>query len=109
MSSASVPPAPDLPPSAPSPAVTSALRRLGAALTSRDFRILWLGAFTSTIGTWMQKIAQNWLVLSLTGSAWYLGLDSFLGELPILLFTLVGGVIADRHNRRFLLISSQIV
>jgi MFS family permease len=89
--------------------VTSALLRLGAALTSRDFRILWLGAFTSTVGTWMQKIAQNWLVLSLTGSAWYLGLDSFLGELPILLFTLVGGVVADRHNRRFLLISSQIV
>jgi len=86
-----------------------ALRRLGAALLSRDFRILWLGAFTSTIGTWMQKIAQSWLVLSLTGSAWYLGLDSFLGELPILLFTLVGGVIADRHNRRLLLISSQVV
>ena len=57
----------------------------------------------------MQKIAQSWLVLSLTGSAWYLGLDSFLGELPILLFTLVGGVIADRHNRRLLLISSQVV
>jgi MFS family permease len=78
-------------------------------LLSRDFRILWLGAFTSTIGTWMQKIAQNWLVLSLTGSAWYLGLDSFLGELPILLFTLVGGVIADRHDRRLLLVSSQVV
>ena len=89
--------------------MTSALLRLGAALTSRDFRILWFGAFTSTVGTWMQKIAQNWLVLSLTGSAWYLGLDSFLGELPILLFTLVGGVVADRHNRRFLLISSQVV
>ncbi len=89
--------------------LTAALRRLGAALTSRDFAILWIGAFTSTIGTWMQKIAQNWLVLSLTGSAWYLGLDSFLGELPILLFTLVGGVVADRHDRRFLLMSSQVV
>ena len=88
---------------------SSALRRLGAALAFRDFRILWIGAFVSTIGTWMQKIAQNWLVLSLTGSAWYLGLDSFLGELPILLFTLVGGVVADRYNRRVLLISSQVV
>lgn len=57
----------------------------------------------------MQKVAQNWLVLSLTGSAWYLGLDAFLGELPILLFTLVGGVVADRHNRQKLLISSQVV
>ena len=100
---------PDGPPPAPVPVPSSGLRRLGAALLSRDFRILWLGAFTSTIGTWMQKIAQSWLVLSLTGSAWYLGLDSFLGELPILLFTLVGGVIADRHNRRLLLISSQVV
>jgi MFS family permease len=102
------------PPPAPVPAaseagVAGALRRLGAALLSRDFRILWFGAFVSTVGTWMQKVAQNWLVLSLTGSAWYLGLDSFLGELPILLFTLVGGVIADRHNRRLLLISSQFV
>ena len=109
MSTSAVPPAPDLEDPATEPALTSALRRLGAALTSRDFRILWIGAFTSTIGTWMQKIAQSWLVLSLTGSAWYLGLDSFLGELPILLFTLVGGVVADRHNRRLLLISSQVV
>jgi predicted MFS family arabinose efflux permease len=57
----------------------------------------------------MQKVAQSWLVLSLTGSAWYLGLDAFLGELPLLLFTLIGGVIADRYNRRRLLIGSQLV
>lgn len=91
------------------PAVTAALLRLGASLRSRDFRLLWLGAFTSTVGTWMQKVAQSWLVLSLTGSAWYLGLDAFLGELPILLFTLVGGVIADRRSRRQLLLGSQIL
>ena len=83
------------------------LRRLGAAFAYRDFRVLWLGAFTSTVGTWTQRVAQNWLVLTLTGSAFYLGLDSFLGELPILLFTLIGGVIADRHDRRYLLIGSQ--
>ncbi len=86
-----------------------ALHRLGAAFTFRDFRILWLGAFASTVGTWTQRVAQNWLVLTLTGSAFYLGLDSFLGELPILLFTLIGGVIADRHDRRHLLIGSQYV
>jgi MFS family permease len=82
-----------------------------AALTYRDFRLLWFGAFTSTIGTWMQKVAQNWLVLSLTGasSAFFLGLDSFLGELPILLFTLVGGVVADRRDRRHLLLTSQCI
>ena len=85
------------------------LRRAFAALTYRDFRILWLGAFASTIGTWMQKVAQSWLVLDLTHSSFYLGLDDFLGQLPILLFTIVGGVVADRHDRRRLLITSQYV
>jgi len=85
------------------------LRRAFAALTYRDFRILWLGAFASTIGTWMQKVAQSWLVFDLTQSSFYLGLDDFLGQLPILLFTIVGGALADRHDRRRLLISSQYV
>jgi MFS family permease len=89
----------------------TALHRIAAALTYRDFRVLWFGAFTSTIGTWMQKVAQNWLVLTISGpsSAFYLGLDSFLGELPILLFTLIGGVVADRRDRRQLLLASQYV
>jgi MFS family permease len=84
---------------------------MAAALTYRDFRVLWIGAFVSTIGTWMQKVAQNWLVLTLAGpaSAFYLGLDAFLGELPILLFTLIGGVVADRRYRRQLLITSQYI
>jgi MFS family permease len=87
------------------------LRRLAAALHYRDFRVLWIGAFTSSIGTWMQKVAQSWLVLTITGpaSAFYLGLDSFLGEAPILLFTLIGGVVADRRDRRQLLLMSQYV
>jgi MFS family permease len=85
------------------------LRRALAAFTYRDFRLLWFGAFTSTVGTWMQKVAQSWLILELTKSAFYLGLDDFLGQLPILLLTLIGGVIADRHDRRRLLISSQYV
>ena len=84
-------------------------RRAFAALTYRDFRILWFGAFASTIGTWMQKVAQSWLVLDLTQSSFYLGLDDFLGQLPILLFTIIGGVVADRHDRRRLLITSQYV
>lgn len=85
------------------------LRRLGAAFTFRDFRVLWLGAFTSTTGSWMQQVAQRWLVLTMTGSAFFLGLESFLAQLPILLFTLIGGVIADRKDRRYLLIGSQYV
>jgi MFS family permease len=57
----------------------------------------------------MQKVAQSWLVLELTDSAWYLALDAFVGEIPLLLFTLIGGVVADRRDRRWLLIASQIV
>jgi MFS family permease len=91
--------------------VLQAGRRVAAALTYRDFRLLWSGALVSSIGTWMQKVAQAWLIVTLTGtaSAFYLGLDSFLGELPILLFTLIGGVVADRANRRHLLLASQCV
>ena len=73
----------------------------------RDFRLMWGGAFTSTCGTWMQSVAQSWLVLQLTGSAFYLGLVGFLADLPIMLFSLVGGVVADRADRRKLLLGSQ--
>ncbi|SUZ64493.1 uncharacterized protein METZ01_LOCUS17347, partial [marine metagenome] len=86
-----------------------ALRRLGAALAYRNFRILWCGSFVSTVGMWVQRVAQNWLILTLTGSAFYLGLASFMSDLPVLLFTLIGGVIADRHDRRYLLIGSQCI
>ncbi len=85
------------------------LQRLAAAFAFPAFRNLWLAAFTSAVGTWMQRFAQQWLILTLTGSAFFLGLDAFLGELPLLLFTLIGGVIADRHDRRRLLIASQTI
>jgi MFS family permease len=71
--------------------------------------VQWFGACTSSIGTWVQLTAQNWMVLSLTGSAFFLGLDSFLQQLPIMLFTLVGGVLADRRDRRRTLLGSQYV
>src|SRR5882672_1625312 len=83
------------------------LSRMLAAFTYRDFRVLWIGSCTSSIGTWMQNVAENWLVLSLTGSAFYLGLDAFLQQLPIMLFTLIGGVLADRRDRRKTLLTSQ--
>ncbi|MFN7982098.1 MAG: MFS transporter [Vicinamibacterales bacterium] len=78
-----------------------------AAFTYRDFRVQWFGACTSSIGTWVQVAAQNWMVTTITGSAFFLGLDSFLQQLPIMLFTLVGGVLADRRDRRRTLLSSQ--
>jgi MFS family permease len=89
--------------------VQRALRRMLAAFTYRDFRVQWIGACSSAIGTWMQIVAQNWLVLSLTGSAFYLGLDAFLQQLPIILFTLIGGVFADRYDKRKTLLMSQYI
>lgn len=83
--------------------------RVAGALSHRNYRILWLAALGSTIGTWMQKYAQGLLVYDLTKSSFYLGLDDFLSQLPILLFMLIGGVIADRHDRRSLLRMSQYV
>ncbi len=83
--------------------------RLGEAFTFPRFRNLWTAAFTSAVGTWMERFAQQWLVFTLTGSAFYLGLDTFLGALPLLLFTLIGGVIADRYDRRHLLMGSQVL
>ncbi|MGA2593768.1 MAG: MFS transporter [Bryobacteraceae bacterium] len=85
------------------------LRRTFKAFHYRQFRLLWFGACTSSIGTWMQIVAQSWLVLSISGSAFLLGLDGFLGQIPILLFSLIGGVIADRIDRRRVLLGSQYV
>ena len=91
--------------------VRSAPGRIAIALTHRNFRLLWVGALTSSIGTWMQKVAQAWLIVTMAGSrsAFFLGLDSFLGELPLLLFTMIGGVFADRRDRRHMILMSQIV
>ena len=87
----------------------SVLRRALAAFHYRDFRVLWFGAFSSTVGNWMQQVAQAWLIFELTHSSFYLGLDYFFGQLPILLLTLIGGVVADRYNRRHVLLGSQLV
>jgi MFS family permease len=86
------------------------LRRMLAAFTYRDFRVQWFGACTSSIGTWMQIVAQNWLIVSLTNSSpLFLGLDAFLQQLPIILFSLIGGVFADRYDRRRTLLVSQCI
>jgi predicted MFS family arabinose efflux permease len=83
------------------------LNRVFKAFRYRDFRLMWLGACTSTIGTWMQILAQSWLVYQLSNSSVYLGLDAFFGQIPIFLLSLFGGVFADRKSRRTLLLISQ--
>jgi MFS family permease len=80
---------------------------VAGAFAHHDFRLVWFAALGSTIGTWMQKFAQSLLVYQLTASTFYLGLDEFLSQLPILLLMLIGGVIADRYDRRRLLTWSQ--
>ena len=85
------------------------LKRVFRAFRYRDFRLMWLGACTSTTGTWMQILAQSWLVYQLSNSSLYLGLDAFFAQIPIFLFSLVGGVYADRKSRRSLLLASQVI
>jgi predicted MFS family arabinose efflux permease len=70
---------------------------------------MWLGACVSTIGTFVQQFAQSWLVYYLTKDPFYLGLDLFLGQLPIIMFSLFGGVFADRLDRRKMLLTSQYI
>ncbi|MBO0723630.1 MAG: MFS transporter [Blastocatellia bacterium] len=83
------------------------LARVFQAFSYRDFRLLWFGAFTSSSGTWLQNTALAWLLLNLTNNPFYLGLNGFLSTAPILLFSLVGGVLADRFDRRRILLTSQ--
>ena len=80
------------------------------ALRHRNFRLFILGQFVSLSGTWMQTVAQGWLVLQLTNSAFQVGLVTTINTLPVLLFTLYGGVVADRVNkRRFLLVLQSLM
>jgi predicted MFS family arabinose efflux permease len=88
---------------------TPTLRKIFKAFQYRDFRLMWIGACTSSIGTWMQIVAQGWLIYRLSHSARLLGVDRFLSGLPIFLFTMIGGVVADRAERRKILLMSQWV
>ncbi|NLU70957.1 MFS transporter [Streptomyces sp. HNM0574] len=80
-----------------------------SSLKVRNYRLFAMGQVISNTGTWMQRIAQDWLVLSLTGSSTAVGITTALQFLPMLLFGLYGGVIADRCNKRKLLLVTQSV
>lgn len=77
------------------------------ALRERDFRIFWVGLLVSATGSWMQNIAQGWLVYYLTHSPLWLGIIGFCGSLPMLVFTLPAGVVADRLRRRNVVMVTQ--
>ncbi|MGW0555603.1 MFS transporter [Streptomyces sp. NPDC002926] len=90
--------------SAPAPAPTT----MFSSLKIRNYRLFATGQVVSNTGTWMQRIAQDWLVLTLTGSASAVGITIALQFLPMLLFGLYGGVLADRLPKRRLLLATQI-
>src|SRR3954468_15064602 len=86
----------------------SGRQRAFGALVHRNYRLYLLGQGVSSAGTWMQRIAQAWLVLDLTGSPLSLGLLTALQYLPLLVLSLVAGVVADRAPKRRLLVVTQI-
>jgi MFS family permease len=77
------------------------------ALRHRDFRLFFCGQLISLIGTWMDPVAESWLIYRLTGSALLLGTIAFAGQIPIFLLMPVGGIVADRYDRRSVLIATQ--
>ncbi len=93
----------------------SSIRKIGVLVRTfrsfryRNFRWLWFGAFTSTTGFFVAQVAESWYVYQKTSSESLLGLTAFLNGLPILLFSVLGGVLADRMDRRHLLIGSQVM
>ena len=80
-----------------------------SALYTRDFRLFWFGQIISLSDTWMHSVAESWLVYSMTKSPLYLGLIASLSSLPILLFTLIGGSVADRYPKRNIIIITQVL
>ena len=85
----------------------SGLRASLRALRHRNFQLFLSGQFISMIGTWMQNIAQDWLVYRLTGSSVLLGTVGFLSQIPVAILSPVAGIVADRFNRRIIVIITQ--
>ncbi len=97
---------------APSPAATGGWRGLvprhaGRAFRHHNYRLFFAGQLMSLMGTWIQTVAQSWLIYQLTGSAVLLGAVNFCNQLPVLLLSPVGGTVADRHDRRRLIMATQ--
>lgn len=74
-----------------------------------NYRLYFVGQLASLIGTWLQMVAEGWLVLELTHSAFWVGVEAAASTIPILIFTLFGGVIVDRFNKKYILIFTQTV
>jgi MFS family permease len=95
----------------PTPArpIRKSVNPFRALQVHRNFRLFWTGQTVSLIGTWMQQVGQGWLALQLTNSAFLVGVVSAAGSFPVLLLSLYGGVLADRHNKLRIVIICQIL
>lgn len=85
------------------------LRQTFVAFRGRDFRIFWVGQLVSVTGTWMQTVAQGWLILLLTGSPFVLGVAAAARSVPVLILVVPAGIVADRFDRRLIIIVTTIV
>jgi len=95
--------------SEPAPSVPSRVPHGLRAMRHRNFQLFFGGQLISLIGTWMQNVAQAWLVYRLTGSSFLLGAVGFAGQIPVFLMAPVGGIVADRKNRHHVVIATQTV
>src|SRR5207253_7317328 len=77
------------------------------ALRHRNYQLFFGGQLISLTGTWMQSVAESWLVYRMTGSSILLGLGSLSSQIPVFLFAPIGGAVADRHNRHRILVATQ--
>lgn len=89
------------------PETPSAFRDMVRSLRHRNFRLFFSGQLISLVGTWMQSIAQSWLVYDMTKSSLLLGTVTFAGQIPVFLLAPVGGIVADRWHRRYVVIATQ--
>ena len=97
----------NLTPSSPSPAGESRAALMVRSLRHPNFRLFFGGQLISLVGTWMDTIAESWLVYRLTGSSLLLGIVAFSSQIPVFLLAPIGGTVADRHNRHRLIIATQ--
>src|SRR5215212_7603316 len=90
------------------PTTKVSFRHTFRALRHRNFRLFFYGQLVSLIGTWMQQTALSWLVYDLTGSKFLLGAITAIGSAPMMIFSIWGGVLADRYPKRSILIVTQV-
>src|SRR5674476_1500244 len=80
-----------------------------SSFKNRNYRLFFMGQSVSLLGTWMQKTAVSWVVYTLTQSKFMLGVSVFASLFPTALFSLYGGIVADRYSRYKILLSTQII